>query len=1033
MSQSDGKRRIKIQKLMLDPLSNWFYSRREIGDSNGVKYQFLLEHDPQLSTQASKKIYEVRNGDDTRDFIFSSIKQNINQGSQRFMYSFGNKYSFVSPTRGPQNEKIYTSFSQQIIRNLLDTTDKIFTSARQNNRLGLQDRVYSFTNGNFNAQQFRNSGAGSLLDSLESNGAGRVRLNGVILGNDQESSLQAFLLQAFHGRNVSTSGQEMLSIHDVVYGIIDDLTGPRYNTGENKQEVIKIAKFLLLKSLINSGNVEKSRFFSLITQQTEYSYEYSNVHTSTPYVKNTFNNRELSNMRYENQTNTPSKIRPEYNFYEEEYENNINIDDIGENLLPNLYVRHYYQQASSLNPGAFSELRVQQLEDSKNNYKNLLTLTDSANQDQLIQSKGQSFYDEIISTIEGGETRDFYNSYSELLDPESPTYTLASENLLSKNNKFSIGHLQMLFNGLPSISAPMGLNVSFTRDTENTDFANYLRLRNTTSDPSVAIIENLASFTDEQQPVVSSPYLYSTEYLFQGQQYETSAINVNLNSYNVENGRSYIFDNLPQNYSSLVLQKGPYFPEERDLSEAKSFLLRNRDARAPSSYDPVFNGTPTPSEVIAYRVRKRLAGRANPPQEIYIANAGRQKVVYKDTQIKYGIDYVYDLAEYRLIYGAKYNNWTISTNIPVEIVMGYLGLGDQDFVLRGARGYPNFTFENLSLFQPTVELLEIPVYDEEWNRQNIFPNIETNNVISLLLNFTSTNNLGAGGIAFPKTRVSDLPPTAPTMQFFPRAYVDSQIDVNINTSSGKIGRIIQDGSWDQTLEIISIGDNEEKVTKMKEYQDAHSSGDLDADLMRYRHKSEEQVKNITFYRTTGLNLDVEDYKDLYPSFNPDSNDDVVVRKYSTKALDPENIGEVTRILSYDLRDTIQPNVNYFYTCVVEDVHGNISNPSEIYRVRLLSENGMVIPEISNVVPTGNNRKRGDKNLGRYMQIDASNIQTFPFVSNQDGSVKNSRSLGAALEKQIENQSYIVRLTSKDTGRKFDLKLNFVVRVNGVVQ
>ena len=55
-------------------------------------------------------------------------------------------------------------------------------------------------------------------------------------------------------------------------------------------------------------------------------------------------------MRYENQTNTPSKIRPEYNFYEEMYENNVNTDEIGESLLPNLYVRHYYQQASSLNP-----------------------------------------------------------------------------------------------------------------------------------------------------------------------------------------------------------------------------------------------------------------------------------------------------------------------------------------------------------------------------------------------------------------------------------------------------------------------------------------------------------------------------------------------------------------------------------------------------------------------------------------------------------------------------------------------------------
>ena len=41
-----------------------------------------------------------------------------------------------------------------------------------------------------------------------------------------------------------------------------------------------------------------------------------------------------------------------------------------------------------------------------------------------------------------------------------------------------------------------------------------------------------------------------------------------------------------------------------------------------------------------------------------------------------------------------------------------------------------------------------------------------------------------------------------------------------------------------------------------------------------------------------------------------------------------------------------------------------------------------------------------------------------------------RSIGATLNKSIEDQSYIVRLTSKDTGRKFDIKLNFVVRIDG---
>jgi len=156
----------------------------------------------------------------------------------------------------------------------------------------------------------------------------------------------------------------------------------------------------------------------------------------------------------------------------------------------------------------------------------------------------------------------------------------------------------------------------------------------------------------------------------------------------------------------------------------------------------------------------------------------------------------------------------------------------------------------------------------------------------------------------------------------------------------------------------------------------------------------------------------------------------VIRKYTTKRGLSEDLDNMIRILSYDIRDTINPNINYFYTCIVEDVHGNISNPSAIYRIRLLSENGMVIPEISTVIPKGTNRKKRDKNLARYIQIDASNIQTFPFVANTEDGIVNSRSLGDALNKKIEDQSYIVRLTSKDTGRKFDLKLNFVVRING---
>ena len=70
-------------------------------------------------------------------------------------------------------------------------------------------------------------------------------------------------------------------------------------------------------------------------------------------------------------------------------------------------------------------------------------------------------------------------------------------------------------------------------------------------------------------------------------------------------------------------------------------------------------------------------------------------------------------------------------------------------------------------------------------------------------------------------------------------------------------------------------------------------------------------------------------------------------------------------------------------------------------------------------------------LTRYLQIEASGLQSDPYeIFNEDtNSLRGVRSAGQDLGDSIENQSYIIRLTSKDTGRKFDIKLNFLIRVN----
>jgi hypothetical protein len=1004
MSQSDGKRRIKIQKLNLDPLSNWFYSRREIGDINGVK---LGAPDRQLVSTIlpgqisnTKETYTINAGPDTLDFIYSSLREGQTQRIQDDLYRINNRFVYINPVPGTEQ---YSSFSQEILRNLLDTASKVFDLARQEDVLGL--RAVSTAGDNPPA----------ILRNL-SDDAQKVLLEGSLDRNVRD--LESFFAEVMNGGSPS---ENVYNIYDFVFGAIDNIQTARYNIGVNSEEIVKITKFLLLKSLISVGLVTAQQVFSLLNQEREYQYEYTNVHTSTPYVKNQLNAEFLQNVQYENFENSPSSVDPEYGFYQEQYENNIDPENIFEDLLPNLYVRQFYQRADSVNTTLQEQAQKQAL---LRNYRRLLTLADDSN--NIINEKGQSYYDQLENSIQSGFSKEYYRLYSGLLDPEQPAQ-YATTGLINKNSSFILGQDQISEFGTSLAGSAFSLTVRFMRDNENTDFSRFLGTQD--RDASIAMLENLKSYDDAEEPQ-ESRYLYSTEYMVRGEQRETPILDTLFRVYNLQDNNSFVF-RLPETYSSTILQKKNNLPTSANLNDAKGFILRNRDRRSFKSYRNVVRGLETPSEVLGYKLTKRRSDEQFDLQQIYLGNSGRRRINYTDTQVKYGLEYTYNLSEYRIMYGSDYNTWTVSLDVPVEIILGYLGIYNEAQATRQADQMQSFSFQNVSNFQPKVELIEVPVYDDEWNRTNVFERISDNG--SDFLSLSARQQRGAGGIAFPRTKVADFPPTAPTMRFFPRAFIDSQIDVSINPTSGKVGTIIlEDGSFDESLEIISIGDNEEKIREIKEYQNTHSSEELADDEMRYRYKGQQQIKNIIFYRTTGLNLNVQNYKDLYPSFNPESNTNVLVRKFSTKQNLPEGNEDIVNLLSYDIRDNIQPNINYYYTCIVEDVHGNISNPSEIYRVRLLSENGMVIPEISTVVPVGSNDKSSQKSLARYVKIDASSIQTFPTTTEEGDNIVSKKSLGDVLGIKVEDQSYIVRFTSKDTGRKFDLKLNFIVRVNGDV-
>ena len=245
-----------------------------------------------------------------------------------------------------------------------------------------------------------------------------------------------------------------------------------------------------------------------------------------------------------------------------------------------------------------------------------------------------------------------------------------------------------------------------------------------------------------------------------------------------------------------------------------------------------------------------------------------------------------------------------------------------------------------------------------------------------------------------------------------------QIQIGIKRSTG-------DYTGNSSLPIVSIGDMNERIAGLHQYQRNFENYNLKPRFLGYRNESTNEVRRATLYRTESLNLMVSDYNHLYSSFNPESNSDVFVRQYSIGETEDE---DVIQVESFDLMETLEPNREYFYTAIVEDIHGNPSNPSPIYRVRLLYDKGLYIPEVELFQFTPVNTKVPTRKFARFLHIEPSDIQTFPFnEENEEGVLVGTRNLATNLGDTIDNRNFVVRLTSRDTGRKVDIMLSFTQR------
>lgn len=121
-----------------------------------------------------------------------------------------------------------------------------------------------------------------------------------------------------------------------------------------------------------------------------------------------------------------------------------------------------------------------------------------------------------------------------------------------------------------------------------------------------------------------------------------------------------------------------------------------------------------------------------------------------------------------------------------------------------------------------------------------------------------------------------------------------------------------------------------------------------------------------------------------------------------------------------ITDKIVKNVKYYYTFRFLNKHNLPSNPSIIYEVEMVTENGFSQLNIKEINVKEPPKRTLTKDLKRYLLLRPSTIQTQPRFNTVVNSVDDVQ-LGSKND-DIWNKNVIVRIKSKKTNRIIEIKL-----------
>jgi hypothetical protein len=264
------------------------------------------------------------------------------------------------------------------------------------------------------------------------------------------------------------------------------------------------------------------------------------------------------------------------------------------------------------------------------------------------------------------------------------------------------------------------------------------------------------------------------------------------------------------------------------------------------------------------------------------------------------------------------------------------------------------------------------------------------------------------------TKIVDKPPVFPDVEVIPFRDLRNKVSFYMR---GNVG------DYDLEPVAIEFADNQ-KIEQVRDSQEK-------PEPLPLNFKSDDQARFFEIFR-------LEE--------RPTSYLDFVDNKIAVIDTTTVTDGRESAATSATFEDTILPNKKYYYVFRTIDVHENVSNPTQVYQIEIIDNEGApaLVSEVYPIVKQKPVPQSSTKTAKKYVYIKLNEQQTVidetkARLLNPDGSpvdqlpdrlkTQVTASYVGITDRTVWDKDYKIRLTSKKTGKQIDFNVKYTTKVN----